>query len=247
MAILIQRGLPCPFCSSSDAYAEYDTNFYCFSCKASKSKAFKNRTVTKVQVDGLPSDCTEELPIEVQAKLYQHHFTDELIQKAGLLYSESGRIYSQRLRKEVNVGPRLILPYYENNELQYWEGKTCGHSRLKYITSGGKQQLYKTFCGAVPQIVIVEDILSAIRVGETTPCVALRGTSCNTNKLHQLSQCANDFIIWLDSDRPGIEAAKKLGNKLTWVGKVCYIKTKEDPKCYSDKEIANFINEAKHG
>ncbi len=103
--------------------------------------------------------------------------------------------------------------------------------------------MYKTFIGKVDTVVVVEDILSAIRVGTTFPCIALRGTSCNTSKLDQLRKSADSFIVWLDGDRPGINAAKKLGNKLTWVGKVCYIRTKEDPKAYSNEEIQEMIDE----
>ena len=52
------------------------------------------------------------------------------------------------------------------------------------------------------------------------------------------------FYMWLDADVAGRKAAKKLGNRLELYGEVCYISTKQDPKCYSDEQIKKIIEYA---
>lgn len=247
---LVQAHLPCPHCGSSDAYSEYTENFFCFSCKTSRSKKktgkkirHEERTENTTAIE-LPEDYVKELPIAAKSWLYGYHFDDDMIARMKIGYSEQSKIWSNRFNAWVATGSRVILPYFEKDKLKFFEGRDlCPSPNLKYISVGGKGPCYWRMSGNQREaIVIVEDIISAIRVGEVTDSVALRGTSFNAEKIQELMKKGSDFIVWLDSDKPGQYAARKLKRRLELVG--CTVKnvvTKNDPKYYSNKQIQDIL------
>lgn len=264
MSNLINGKLPCPWCHSSDAFHEYEDNYYCFSChkyewknKTKKSFPVKESSAPKEAPNNkieLPKDFTYDIPNDIKAKLYLQHFTDELLRKFGVGFSENCWIWSHKLNKYFNSGSRLILPYYSFPEttnghvaaskLLFYEAKTYDKTnKLKYISVGGKQILYKTFVGSVSKVILVEDILSAIRIGKWFPCIALRGTFLSEKKTISLLNSVTDTaILWLDGDKPGVQATRKLTRKLRLVRKVINIHTLKDPKCYSDEDILALLD-----
>lgn len=260
MSILIAHGLPCNNCGSSDAMAEYENNFYCFSCKHSISKKQRKpskytnmlRSTVAPKKLILPEDVTTDLPDEARAYLYKYHFTDQLIKKRRIQWSDSTIIWSNNKQAYVETGPRIIFPYSNEEGLRYFEAKSLDRTTsLKYITVGGKSLCYPCSIGfSHPFVVIVEDMMSAMRIGEQYPVIALRGTAFNSEKLIQLAETRREYIIWLDSDAPGQDAARNLTRQLTRFGKVYNIKSKKDPKCYTNKEIKwrvdNVLGNSKH-
>jgi DNA primase len=235
--------------------ADFFHNRYCFSCGRSdlKKKRFKDWLKTSnTRLDAptevtLPDDYTAALPADAQAWLYKNHFTPELIEKYRIGFSETTPMWSHRTQKWYDSGPRVILPYYIDDTLQYFEARSLDPTNnLKYVTAGSKKELFRsgTQAAKVQYLVIVEDMLSAMRVGEHAATVALRGTKCPDKCLVDLYRTTNRYILWLDSDEPGQKAARKLGERLTWAGKVRYIKSELDPKCYSAQEIEWRIKNA---
>ena len=88
--------------------------------------------------------------------------------------------------------------------------------------------------------VVVEDIVSAIRVHEATgySVLALLTTSFPTN-IMALFQ--NTVIMWLDHDAQ--HKSFKYVTKMNQVGtKSFFISTKEDPKTFNDEDITCIIN-----
>ncbi len=248
---LIDRGLPCSLgCNSSNAMAEYSDGWKCFSCGESKRKRVVERTVQSRIVKGLHDEQKYyDLPDKARAFLYKHHFTDELIEKYSICYAYDFQVWSTRKQAYFNSGDRLILPYTNCGVFEFLEARTLDPlNDLKYVTVGGKQQLFKTYLNISPGIVVlVEDLLSAMRVGEVCSAISLRGTSFNDKKLCDIVEAGHgDFAVWLDSDKPGQEAAKQLIKKLGWMGakNIHVIVTDKDPKCYSESKIKNFIMES---
>jgi DNA primase len=195
-----------------------------------------------------PEQVYTELPDQARAFLYKYHFTDELIKHYRICHAADFLVWSTSKGAYFNSGDRVILPYYnERNKFAFCEGRTLQKNNdLKYVTVGGKKTLFKSYrCTQTGWIVIVEDMLSAMRVGQVQACMALRGTSVNDEKLYSIIQ--NDdwhFCIWLDGDKPGQNAAKLLKTKLEWMGcDVLNLVTDKDPKCYSKKRIFEFLQE----
>lgn len=247
---LIERGLPCTLgCSSSNAMSEYSDHWYCYACGTPKDKKIKTRSIQEKEVRGASKDQTyHELPDKARAFLYKFHFTDELIQKYSICYAYDFKVWSTRKQSYFNSGDRVILPSWKGQTEWFCEARTLDKDNdLKYVTLGGKQLIFKTFSDGLkqPLVVLVEDLLSGIRVGEVCNAVALRGTSFNDDKLCQILDSGKDFIVWLDSDKPGQDAAKTLIHKLNWWGgTVKAVISDRDPKCYSDEEIRRFLENA---
>jgi len=97
--------------------------------------------------------------------------------------------------------------------------------------------LYKVAPNADTSLVIVvEDILSANRVGKHVTTVSLMGTKISTWQAEQLTRYKN-IATWLDPDHAGIQGAKDI-RSLTGLARPTFnIKTEKDPKLLSDELI----------
>lgn len=135
---------------------------------------------------------------------------------------------------------RLVLPIW-------WEGEKVGYQsrRLydkdkgpKYVTrSKGGVGFMSTIPNNEPGIVIVEDIISAIKVGRVQRSIALLSTSPSMRVKKFLSQ-HDKFWVWLDMDNPQvIRQALKLRKFLENFGEAKLIHTIQDPKAYGEDEI----------
>jgi hypothetical protein len=198
-----------------------------------------DQTVKNIQ---LPLDANSTIPVLGLGWLYKYYITDEEIKKYGICYSEQYR--------------RLILPVYQDEQLIYWQGrslkppetssKSCyTKDNPKYLNirqSGAKNVFFKVTLSTIPLLVVVEDILSAIRVGRTHNSLALLGSYFPTTLLKEFSQY-DKIIIYLDHDKwqTAIKAAIKF-NKIT--GKQFVIKDHLlDPKALSPDELQTFLED----
>lgn len=114
-------------------------------------------------------------------------------------------------------------------------------------------------------IVLSEDVLSAIRIGRHTASCSLLGTAVNieriTEILHSTAERAGmlppdrqslewyrdvpnalNVGVWLDPDKAGRKATRRLAHSLSMQGhKVTLIKSDKDPKLYSDNQIRSIL------
>lgn len=242
VGMAVKTKLPCRDvvkCKSSDALVEYPEAFHCFSChktwiKKDKPKqdmfpVAKNATTEFT----LPDDYTNDIPNEGLAWLYKYRITREDIERCQFGYSPSMN--------------RLIMPiFFTQNYLIGYQARRLSDAGEKYLTY--KKDGYKFIRywakhdNNLGLIVITEDILSAIRVSKHFNAVALLGTGRNLDLEHLLSNYKN-ILVWLDPDEPGQQAAKQLVNELSMYTNVINVVSGKDPKCYSDDEIKNIIDE----
>lgn len=243
--MLIQSRLPCDSCGSSDAVSEYDNGTYCFSCHHSTYK-FSSRP-TNYTNDYKTIEC----PYRVQnvtkngladCFLRERHFTQSMYFLYNLQESTDGNF--------------LVLPGIREGKRQFLEIRNLNPERIKapkYQTVGTKKILYlgnrlfNWFDQKGLKIIIVEDMLSCMRVGLRHNCVALRGTSLSEEVLSIFCQLspATHLYLWLDSDIPGQKATEKIIDKLSWLGNpITKILTEKDPKMYTDTEITSILAKA---
>lgn len=90
------------------------------------------------------------------------------------------------------------------------------------------------------RVVIVEDILSAIRVGKHIDSCSLLGTKITTSQAAELGKYA-EVTTWLDSDKAGRSGAYKIRKTLGLITEVSNILTDKDPKELSDKQIKEAL------
>ncbi|QOE32078.1 DNA primase [Rhizobium phage Palo] len=108
-------------------------------------------------------------------------------------------------------------------------------SRARFLSVDPSLYLY--------DVVIVEDVLSAIRVGEFIPTGSLLGTTASQGKLervlqHSMASRQPRVGLWLDPDQAGAAGNAKLRRTLDLFGlEYGIISSPKDPKNITDSEI----------
>lgn len=137
----------------------------------------------------------------------------------------------------------LVFPVYDkDNKLIYYQERYFGpeKDKPKYITRGSKtQQLAfisnRNFNGT---IVLVEDFVSAIKVGRYCSASPLLGSNINGKAVKWLADQFKRVRVWLDIDKAteSLVEASKLPIK-----DVRVVLTQLDPKEYTTQEIINIL------
>ncbi|CAB4240965.1 Archaeal primase DnaG/twinkle, TOPRIM domain [uncultured Caudovirales phage] len=220
---------PCSKCGSSDANAEYQDSFYCYSCGKFTSKGFslsRFKTLNEVKVcNGITLQ--KEVPPAALKWLLGYGLTMEEI--AQFSYS------TERVGKYGKMVCNILILY---SDINYWCGRNFGKG-TKYITSGVKPVIKY---GTNPDtIVLVEDIISAIKVGRQFSAIPMLGSMPPGAVLSYLKGYKNVFV-WndLDKAKESLKTARNLSERLGTRVKV--IIKPLDPKEYSDLDIYNIIN-----
>lgn len=181
----------------------------------------------------LPYDFDSKIPLEGKRWLYKYGITGDEISKYGFGYS--------------GANDRLILPIFVDDELVYYQARNLGtitKSNPKYLNirqSGAKNVFFKNYTHPEHNsIVIVEDILSAIKVGRVTNSVSLLG-SYIPESFHQDVSDFKEYLIWLDRDKikASIKYCLKLQSRLG--KKIRIIMQDKDPKEYSVDNIKEIL------
>lgn len=190
----------------------------------------------------LPKDTTfepEDFSREARMWLYKSGLTPTVWRKYRIGYSA-------RLK-------RVVLPVYgaSGNLIWYQCRAILAGQKPKYIQpSADRTHVYFTAGneGHCDRAIVVEDIMSAIRVGEATlECtkptrsVSLLGTKITSSQADYLSEHAR-VSTWLDGDKAGKAGARLVRQVVGMLTEVDNIRTVEDPKCYSNKEILEYLN-----
>lgn len=175
-------------------------------------------------------------PLKARVWLYKAGLFNDDIKQLGAYFHERSQ--------------RVVLPVMQAGKLVYWQARDVGLCDLgspKYINPKvNKAELVAAY-GTGTNIVLTEDILSAFRVGMATEAWSLLGTKLLTPVLARLIADGRPVIIWLDSDKPGQDAATRISRSLANVGVRHHnIVTDLDPKNLSRHEIEEVLNVARH-
>lgn len=242
MSTLVASGLPCDECGSSDAVSEYlDGSSYCFSCQYyfhptwSSVVEFKRPAWKNPNKIEMPNSIPVQPDSMVYAFLKQRHFTDE-------------QIFFYNIRQSLDGKSLVLCSWGKLKQHSYYEIRNIDISRNapKYITIGNKKVGYNGKIDSKAYVILVEDMMSAMRVGWNYNCAALRGTKLSEENLAWLCTKKQPYhiITWFDNDIPGQEGAKDIQQKLSWCGfKYTNVITRKDPKMYTDEEIKQILTE----
>jgi hypothetical protein len=147
---------------------------------------------------------------------------------------------------------RVIIPIHENDNLVGWVGREvyCKDKEerkvkriAKYITQKqkGQSRLFFRAKGKLPGTVIVEDILSAIKVNKLTDLsvISLLNTAIDDTLISELRD-QKIVYVWLDGDmHTKIVRYTKRFNELGLKAKS--VRTSKDPKEYSYMDMKTFL------
>ena len=239
---------PCPNCGSRDNLGVYTDHQYCFGCNYSNFENSVNPKLLKVSENNkkkihgnclpMPDDASPNIPAEGIKWLQQYHITGQDMNKHNILWSETGRV----VRGIVLFAPCMIFPVYDcYGNLLMWQGRYFGDDKKapKYFTAHAKDVLH--VIGTQGSVVLVEDFISAIRVGKKhARSLPLWGSSINLDLLVRLYHVCDDITIWLDADK-GRYAEEAANRARQFFNHVKVIHTDLDPKCYSDSEIERIL------
>ena len=142
----------------------------------------------------------------------------------------------------------LVFPIFNNDkELIYYQERYFGDNprHPKYITHGSKtQQLGFINNPRFPYTcVLVEDFVSAIKVGRLVTCAPLLGASLDRNALKWLVGRFKQVRVWLDMDKAS-ESLVEASRLVPAIPDVRSILTPLDPKEYTTDRIGQFLAES---
>ncbi len=249
--------LPCEHCGSSDAVQPYKDGMFCFSCHKKQylevSGSIRNSRIANDAQD-VPYPTARNKVIQKLNPCILNQPTMWLLEKNMCNPSYEGRVYN--MIKSVDL--------YSRNKEKWYTITNCLELLIYNLKGEYIGSEYRLFSGDrksisdyppgsvflsnplehVPCRVITEDIASAINVSHVCPSLALMGTSLPrrcSQKLLTILESADRFVLWLDGDKPGQEAAKKVAKTISQFKPVQNVVTSLDPKCYQHSEVRDIL------
>lgn len=228
---------------------------YCFRCGPAGFVAHGDFSIDQLKrrraeldwqqnrVVSLPKDFTTDIPPSEAVWLYKAGVSSAIAKHYGFGYSPLMR--------------RVILPIYKQGVLQGYTARSTINERPKYIEKVVEPSSTVFVSdpsialpwsddglpGTIPDVLLCEDILSAVRVGRHVRLsIALLGTSATPQQL-PVSDIRGPVGIWLDSDKAGTKGAKVIQRSLSLQGyETKLIRSAKDPKYYSNREIRRLLS-----
>lgn len=228
----------CPKCAengrdrSGDNLGVYsDGHAYCYSCgyatNATSSNKLRQQAKQKLkEIPALPEDITNKLGREAYEWLLQYFEPKDF---PRCLWSEQ----EQKLYFMLDNGAYQYRYFGENKDHPKWVGYGI-NDNLLHITNPNNSLVDGL-------LVLVEDIISGLKVGHIHPTLTLFGSNISLKRLATLKLLGyNEVIIWLDWDKK--EYAIKAAQLAQSIGlQTRVIHTKLDPKDYSTEEIRELL------
>ena len=169
-------------------------------------------------------------PVERRAWLHKAGLSNDDIAVLGIYYHE--------------VTDRIVLPVVQGGEVIYWQARGFDKSRAKYLNPKVGEPPVVEF-GTGQHVVLVEDYLSAFRVGQVTTAWGLLGTALKVRGLVRLLHEPRPVLTWFDPDTAGRQKAAAVRKQLRAYGRhVVDVASTRDPKLHSAEEISVYIGEA---
>ena len=193
----------CPVCRkngrdrSGDNLARYsDGGAYCFCCGYFEQGSkfihhFKNEP-RNTETITIPTDSRHDLPERCREFLEQYGIGEFDIQRNYIVWSPSYE--------------RLIFPIFVNGNLEAWQGRYFGEEKKsKWFYKGDLNNLFYTIGNPyAKKLVLVEDIISAIRISHCSDFLAMPifGSHISQKRLLTIKRFYGmPVIIWLDNDK----------------------------------------------
>lgn len=191
----------------------------------------ENNAVAKVE---LPHKFTTDIPAHGLAWLYKYDLHDPEIAYYNIGYSP--------------LLDRVITPVYRDGQLVYWQGRNLGKitdTNPKYmnVKAMGRKDIYFEVSdrdNPTDDVVLVEDVISTIRVGRHIDTFGLLYAYIPTTLIMYLFTQYDRVILWLDPDK--LNRMVRQVNRFRSFGmNVVMIRADQDPKFYSDEEITEKL------
>lgn len=235
----------CPECkkqgrdnSANNLGVYSDGHTFCFSCGYHTAGdaiiQYKNRHLEVQEVytgPVLPYDVTTEIPREPLEWFCSHGLDTNTLQKHNIMWSESRQM--------------LVFPYFIEGELLGWQGRVFGEqsTRRKWFTQGRVDDFIYTLGVNLGVLVLVESIVSAIKVSRVCASSPIFGSHISNERLLRINKFYDKIIIWLDPDKRTV--ALRAAQKARLFGLEAHVVLSDmKPKDYTIEEIERFVNDS---
>ena len=170
------------------------------------------------------------------------------------------KLFAWLVDHHIHYPPKANFAQTTTSELAFvlrnLSGTPCGYQARSFKATGPKYKTYlespieTSWFGAtkfpIRMLVITEDFTSAYRVWSDVgiTSLALLKTSISTNTLNEIIALSlDDIIVWLDPDKPGRDASRKLVARLRTVttANVCRMDA-EEPKNLTPKRVQELLH-----
>lgn len=235
----------CPKCkalgndTAGDNLAVYsDGHTYCYGCGyGNNTKKQISKSITKsIQYDfQIPDDASPDIPFTPMEWLKNEcHFTIQNIIDNKILWSN---MYNWLIFPIELTGTSICVGFQARNFNK--------EKPYKWFSKFAKKDLLKVYSPKkyIPKLVLVEDIISSIRVAEHIPSAPIFGCVISDTILMTIKDLKLDnLIIWLDEDKRKealrfAQRARELG-----INTRC-IYTDIDPKCHTFAQLKEILND----
>lgn len=182
-------------------------------------------------------------PVACRVWIWKAGLTDGMVKALGAYYHAPS--------------DRVVLPVKdEHGRTLFWQARNCQYpadGRPKYIScTVPRDRVHVCFprqieAGDARPVVLVEDILSAFKVGASGAGLgyAVMGTELGSHSLAWLArQPTKSVAVWTDDDPAGQASRVDIAKRLDYIGReVHHITSSRDPKALSLREIGEHIRE----
>lgn len=218
---------PCPSCGSRDNLSRWsDGHAWCFGCKRYEPPSIQARILEKVTSESKLRSVPEDTSKTLGAK--------------GLIWLKKYGIMESELTNFRWSDSRQWLIYLIDDNV--WQARNFGDKGTKYYTSGLIADVLHILGKDIDkEIILVEDVVSAIKVGRHINTMPIFGSNIPLKQLIRLSKRFSDLGIWLDKDKAG--ESLKTARRASQLGfnSTRSIITDLDPKEYSNEEIKKYL------
>ena len=173
-------------------------------------------------------------PDHARVWLYKAGLSDTRIKRAGFYYHE-------RMQ-------RVVMPVVYQGKVVYYQARGFDPERPKYINPEvDRSRLAYRVSTPSTHLVLTEDILSAIRVGDAAPdgygAWSILGTSLTDALANEIADLNVQVIIALDPDGAGRHGASRIRAQLSLLGVNCNVSLMaKDPKEHTRQEIEEWLS-----
>lgn len=208
-----------------------DGSNYCFKCGYSTRRSFIPTQVARVEPTVvLPHDVVSEIPAAAKQWLGRYQLSRLDLQPHHLMWSEQWS--------------RLIFPYFDATGLLAWQGRYIGEdtTKAKWFSQGKIHEIIHPVKVTKREAVLVEDIVSAIKVSRFTGAIPIFGSSVSNKQLLRLKTVVDRVWYYLDPDMRA--KSVKLSATANLLGlKSSVIFSDRDPKEHTNEELECILKE----
>lgn len=138
----------------------------------------------------------------------------------------------------------LFIPVRNNGVLVGWVVRCFAEDGRKYDTiTEDSSKFFGFYPSSGKKIVIVEDVLSALRVAPICDSITVLGVFLKPEALSVIANSGyEEAVIFLDGDNSQVKmAARRMATRLSPFLRTRIIETGKDPKLHTDEELRCLI------